>query len=101
MTISLSITLIMYAVTCICTCDFTKLTISHIYMCIYFYDKKICNKSSYVHEIRLSVCLSVCPLNINCDNPSVVDLGFFYMALFCSGFTNNIIFNKNKKRQPL
>ena len=88
MTISLS----MILVTCICACDFTKLTISQIYMCIYFYDKKICNESSYVHEIRLSVSLSVCPLN--CDNPSVVDLGFF-MAIFCSGSTNNIIFSKN------
>ena len=70
MTISLMI-LIMYAVTCICACYFTKLTISHIYMYIYFYDKKNCNESSYVHEIRLSES----PLNINCGKPSVVDIG--------------------------
>ena len=66
MTMSLKMILIMYAVKCICACDITKLTISHIY--------------------------------INCDNPSVVDLGlFFIMAIFCSGLTNNIIFNKIKK----
>ena len=78
MIISLSMILIMYAVTCICACGFTKLTISHIYMCIYFYDRIICNESSYVHEISLSVC----PLDINCDAPSVVDLGFFIWLYF-------------------
>ena len=49
--------------------------------------------------VCLSVCLSVSLLKINCDNPSVVDLGLiFIMAIFCSCFTKNIIFNKKKRR---
>ena len=47
------------------------------------------------------VCLPVCLLNINmvnCDNVSVVDILIcFIIAIFCSGYTNFSIFNKNKK----
>ena len=49
-------------------------------MYTYLYDKNICNES-YLHNkiyVCLSVCLSACPLNINFENPSVVDLDLIF-----------------------
>ena len=56
----------------------------------------------YVNKIH--DCLYICLLNINCDNPSVVDLGLvlyqLYSGLFLGGFNKNIFFSQFKKRRP-
>ena len=74
MKMSLKIILILYAITCICSCDLIKT--NHIaYTCTYI---SMTNKSvmTLIYVNKIHACLSVCLLNINCDNPSVVGLGF-------------------------
>ena len=97
MTMSNKLILIMYAVTGFCACDFTKLTISHIFMYMYFYDKNICNESSYVYKIY--VCLPAC-LSAQHQHDQLWQCvcSWFIIAIFCSGYTNYSIFNKNKKK---
>ena len=60
-------------------------------MYIYLYDIKMCNESSYVKKnICISVCMSVCPLDINCDNLLAVNLGLIvYYGYIGSCSTNN------------
>ena len=70
-------------------------------MYIYFSDKK-CNESYLRQKIYLclSVCLSVC-LSARHQKllwQSVCSWSrLFFMVIFCSDFTNNIMFRKNKK----